>query len=151
MDKDANFRTNANKLDEAVTFVNNTIPAGYDETNYFYQFNNVTGTTASGLVYVPKACKINEVFVYTDVNTSLEVDVLSCVKGVIDFPNQTRSLIDKTIGAAPVVLNSEIKKSDKILNKWVTTLDDATTLRIDVKSNTIAKDVNVVINTTKLT
>lgn len=151
MDKDADFRVKANSLNDAVTFVNNTIPAGYNNTDYFYQFNNVTGTTVNGLVYIPQACKINEVSVYADVSTSLEVDVLSCINGVIDFPNQAQTLINKTIGASPIVLNSEIKKTDKILNNWITTLNGKTTIRIDIKSNTMAKDVLVVINTSRLT
>jgi hypothetical protein len=151
MDKDADFRNYANRLNDAVTFVNATTEAGYNNTDYFYQFNNVTGTTVNGLVYIPQACKIHEVSVYTDVSTSLEVDVLSCINGVPDFPNQAQTLIDKTIGASPIVLNSEIKKTDKILNNWITTLNGKTTIRIDIKSNTMAKDVLVVINTTKLT
>jgi hypothetical protein len=151
MDKDADFRVKANSLNDAVTFVNATTEAGYNNTDYFYQFNNVTGTTVNGLVYIPQACKINEVSVYADVSTSLEVDVLSCINGVIDFPNQAQTLINKTIGASPIVLNGEIKKTDNILNNWITTLNGKTTIRIDIKSNTMAKDVLVVINTSRLT
>ena len=151
MDIDSNFRTNKVKLDEAVTFYRSATETGYNDSNYIYEFNNATNTTVYGLVVIPNKCKINEVSVYSDVPTSLEVNILSCVKGILNFPDTTVNLIDTSAGAAPLTLSNENKKTDNILNQWNKILDDDTTIKIELKSNTTAKDVTVVINTTKLT
>jgi hypothetical protein len=148
MDKDAEYRNKASKLDEAKDYAFSSISNGFIDANYIYEFNNATTATVYGMVTIKEKCYINEISLYCDTNTSAEIDILSSFKDSIDI---STSLIDKTGGGAPIVLNSEIKKTDKILNKWTRVIDNNSILKIELKNNTLAKDITVVINTTKLT
>jgi hypothetical protein len=149
--KDPIFIKDKVVLDQAYDYITKYSASGLDNVNYFYQFNNLSTSTVIGFIDIPKKCVINSISVFSDVPTSLQVAILSCIRNVTNFPDQTINLANTNLGASEIVLNNEIKKVDKILNNWNKFLNDFTNLKIELKSNTTAKDVTFVINTTKLT
>ena len=149
--KDPIFIKDKVVLDQAYDYITKYSASGLDNVNYFYQFNNLSTSTVIGFIDIPKKCVINSISVFSDVPTSLQVAILSCIRNVSNFPDQTINLANTNLGASEIVLNNEIKKVDNILNNWNKFLNDFTNLKIELKSNTTAKDVTVVINTTKLT